>query len=133
MRHIFRSYLIHLLALWFLVTINSGFTVSGSWQALLYVALILTLITIFVKPILKLLFLPINMITLGFFSWIINIVILYVLVLIVPQIKVTAWTFPGASGPFFTIPAFALSKMLNFVVSALLLAFSIRILKWLAG
>lgn len=131
MKHIPRSYLIHLLAIYFLVTINSGFTVAGNWQAVLYAALLLTFITIFIKPLLKILFLPINMITLGFFAWVINIGILYVLILIAPQIKIDIWNFPGTSGAFFSIPAFTLSKPANFVVSALLLALVIRALRWL--
>lgn len=131
MKHLLRLYLIHLLAIWFLISINSGFTISGNWQAIAYIALLLSAINMFIKPILKLLFLPVNMITLGFFSWVINIGVLYVLILIAPQIKIEAWSFPGSSGMLFNIPPFSLSKTANFVVSALLLAFTIRILKWL--
>lgn len=132
MKHLLRLYLIHLLALIFLISINRGFTVSGNWVSLAYAGLLLTIVTIFIKPFLKLLFLPINMITLGFFSWIINIGILYVLILIAPQIKIDEWSFPGTAVGSYAFPAFHLSKMLNFIVSALLLALTIKVLKWLS-
>lgn len=131
MRYLFRLFLIHVLSLWFLITVNNGFTVSGNWQVFLYAALLLTVISIIVKPVLKLLFLPINMITLGFFSWVINIAILYVLVLVSPQIHIRAWNFVGSSGPFVTIPAFRLAQSVNFIVSALLLALTIKVLRWI--
>lgn len=131
MKYLLRLFLIHLLSLWFLISVNRGFSISGNWQVLIYAAFLLTIIAIFVKPILKLLFLPLNMITLGFFSWVVNIALLYILVLISPQIHIQAWNFPGTGGPFFTIPAFRLSQTVNFIVSALLLAFTIKVLRWI--
>lgn len=49
----------------------SGVWVSGIWMALL-VAVVLGILNLFVKPILVVLTIPITIITLGLFLWVIN-------------------------------------------------------------
>ena len=46
--------------------------VGGSWEGLVFAALALALINAIIKPVLKLLSLPITIITLGIFSLVIN-------------------------------------------------------------
>jgi putative membrane protein len=51
-----------------------GVTLAGPWAALV-VAVVLALINIFIRPILVILTLPVNIITLGLFSLVINAVL----------------------------------------------------------
>ncbi len=53
-----------------------GLSVESFWYAML-VAAILTLVNIFIKPLIKLLTFPINLITFGLFNLVINLGILY--------------------------------------------------------
>lgn len=53
----------------------------GSWVVALVASIVLTILEIFIKPILSLLFLPINLLTFGLFNFVINAVIL----------ELTAW------------------------------------------
>ncbi len=53
-----------------------GLSVESFWNAM-FVAAILTLVNIFIKPVIKLLTFPINLLTLGLFNFLINIGILY--------------------------------------------------------
>lgn len=46
--------------------------VGGSWEGLVFAALILALVNAIIKPIVKLLSLPVNVVTLGLFSLVIN-------------------------------------------------------------
>lgn len=46
--------------------------VGGSWQGLVFAALILALVNAIIKPVIKLLSLPVTIITLGIFSLVIN-------------------------------------------------------------
>ena len=53
-----------------------GITVIGGWQGLAFAALALALVNTIVKPIVKLLALPVNLATLGLFSLVINAIML---------------------------------------------------------
>ena len=69
------QYLLRLIviALSLLITtyIVPGFSVSNFWTALLS-ALVLSMLNLFIKPIITLLTLPITLLTLGLFSFVIN-------------------------------------------------------------
>ncbi len=56
----------------------------SSWVSLLFAAIIFEILFSVVRPVLKLLFLPINIVTLGLFSALINIFLLWLVTYIVP-------------------------------------------------
>lgn len=53
-----------------------GVKFTGNWQTLIWIGVILGLLNYFVKPILKLITLPLRILTLGLFTFIINILII---------------------------------------------------------
>jgi len=59
-------------ALWAAVALVNGITFTGSWIALLIVALIFGLVNAVVRPLLKLLTCPLVFLTLGLFIFVIN-------------------------------------------------------------
>jgi len=65
------------------------FIEKGSWQTLVLAGIILGLINFFIKPILKVITLPLRIITFGLFGLIINILIIWLVSFIFPEI-----TFP---------------------------------------
>ena len=69
--------LINALALFMISNIVSGITING-WQTLAVSAMVLTLINIFLKPIISFITLPINIFSLGFFTLIINAFLFYI-------------------------------------------------------
>ncbi|MBP3820455.1 phage holin family protein [bacterium] len=64
-----------------------GIEVNGFEFAML-IAFILTVINVFFKPILKLVTLPINLLTFGLFSLVINLGILYGISYFIPQYQI---------------------------------------------
>lgn len=64
--------LINAVAIWLTSLLLSGFSFAGSWLNLIIVAIIFGLVNALVRPIVKLLTLPINIITLGLFTLVIN-------------------------------------------------------------
>jgi putative membrane protein len=64
--------LINAAALWVASAIVSGISLDGSFWEILLVALIFGLVNTFIKPILKLLSLPVIMVTFGLFALVIN-------------------------------------------------------------
>ncbi len=65
------------------------------WTTLLLAAVVLTLLNRVAKPILNLLFLPINIVTLGIFSVIINVALIWLVTYLVPGFSIEAITLFG--------------------------------------
>lgn len=92
---------------------------SVSYQdipTLVMAGVVLALLQLIVKPILKLLFLPINIITLGLFGWVLHILILWLLTFLVPGFELRPTVFLGVQlGEFGTL--ILVSFMLSLIQS----------------
>ena len=64
--------LINSAALWVATRLVSGISYQGAWLGLLFVALLFGVINISVRPVVKLLALPLLILTLGLFTLVIN-------------------------------------------------------------
>ena len=73
------------------VNIVPGITVSGGWTTLLLIALVWSVITMVIKPVLGILTLPITVITLGLFSFVLNALLFYAMSLVVPGFTVAGF------------------------------------------
>lgn len=128
MKYLLRVFLFNVFALWLTSQIIPGLIISGSWQSILFSGLILSLLMLIVAPLLKILFIPINIITFGLFSWFINVIIIYLLTIFVPDITVQPWTFEGIQWGGFVIPPFELSYFISLIVVSLTVTFISHIL-----
>lgn len=128
MKYLVRVFLFHTFSLWLVSQIVPALVISGGWQILLFAGLILSLLTLLVAPLLRILFIPINIITFGLLSWVINVIVLYLLTLFVPSVAIVAWTFPGATWVGFVIPKIALSYPMSLVVVSIVVTFLVNIL-----
>lgn len=100
-------FLFSVFALWFTSQAVPGITITGGWQTTLFAGFILCLLMLIVAPILKILFIPINILTFGLLAWLVNVIVIYLLTLFVPEIQVTAWEFAGSQWGGFVVPAAA--------------------------
>lgn len=67
----------NVLALYIASLLVSGFVVIGGWKGFLIAGVVLGLLNLIVRPVLKLISLPIIFLTLGLFSIVINVLILW--------------------------------------------------------
>lgn len=76
-----------------LLTVNlvPGISVSGGWVTILLVALVWSVIVMVIKPVLSILTLPITIITLGLFSFVLNALLFWAMTLIVPGFVVSGF------------------------------------------
>ena len=88
--NIFINWLVVTIAIIVSAYILPGVTLSGFGTALL-VALVLGLLNVFIKPLLLILTLPINILTLGLFTFVINAFIILMVSAIVPGFKVSGF------------------------------------------
>ena len=86
-------------ALAVLLTVNfvPGVAVTGGWTTVLLVALVWSFITLFARPILGILTLPITIITFGLFSFVLNALLFWAMTLVVPGFFVDGF-FPALLG-----------------------------------
>ncbi len=83
-RPIVRTALVLLILAWLLPTVG-----IYNWVTLLIASIVITILFGLIKPILHILLLPINIVTLGFFSAVINTILLYVAMYLVPGFSIT--------------------------------------------
>lgn len=131
MKRYLRLFLINLAGLWLTTRFLAGVSFSGGFQTLALATLALTFINLLVKPLLKVLLLPINLITLGAFRWLINVLSLYLVTIFVPQFKIEAFTLTGFNYNGFIIPTINLSVFWAFVATSLMISLTTTLLLWL--
>jgi putative membrane protein len=95
-------------------------------------AFALGLINLLVKPVINILLLPINLVTLGTFRWVVNVAALYVVTVIVPDFKIVPFEFVGFSYQGIVIPAVSFNLILSFIVITFLISLVSSFLFWLS-
>lgn len=68
-----------------------GINFTQDWQILIFIGTVLGLINFFIKPILNLLTLPLRILTLGLFSFFLNMAIVFFLDVIFPELKIVGF------------------------------------------
>jgi putative membrane protein len=106
--------LINAAALWVAIQVVDGIDHRGSWLSLLLVALVFGVLNASVRPLLKLLSLPILILTLGLFIFVINALML----------RLTGWV-SGLLGIGFYVEGFWAAFLGGLIVSVVSLMLSI--------
>ena len=131
MKALLRSFVINTFCLWTVQQFVQGFKISGGFQNLLIIAASLTIVNVFVKPVLKILFIPINIATIGLFSLVINALVFFALDYFFTTLTVTPWTFSGFSYRGFFIPEISFGIIETYFISSLVVSFLSTFFKWL--
>lgn len=131
MKRLIRAYVIYAGVLWVISTYIGGIEYGKSLQTLLAAALALTLAETLLKPIINLLLLPFNLVTLGVFRWLSNGLMLYITGLVVPEFSIVPFTYPGFSSELFIIPAIQLGTIGAYIFISLVLSFIASFVFWL--
>lgn len=131
MKPFLRNSLFNAFSIFFLSQILPGVKVSGGLFTYLFGGLALTLLFIFLRPVLKILALPLNLVTLGAFSFLTNVIIFYLLTVLVFGISITSFDFPGVSYAGFIIPKIHFNTLFAFIAVAFLQSVCVSFLNWL--
>ena len=78
-------------AIYLTIHLVPGITLSGGWMTLLIVALVWSVILAVIKPVLSILTLPITVITLGLFSFVLNALLFWAMTFIVPGFDIAGF------------------------------------------
>src|SRR3989338_2169473 len=112
MKTLLRYFLINLVSLYATTMYLPGLTYTGGIKSLIIGAVVFMLINFIMVPLLKLLFLPLNLLTLGLFAWLINVLALYALTTVVTEFQLLPYAFGGANLGGLIVPAYELSPFL---------------------
>jgi len=113
-----RSVFINAFALYVISRLIGGFHLEPGLQSFVVVTLVFSAIHLTLKPILKLILGFINFLTLGFLSLLIDIAILYILSIYLPQISFSDWLFPGFSTSSIAIAPYNFNRIGSTIISA---------------
>jgi putative membrane protein len=118
-------------ALFLTAQVLDGVVVNGGLTTYLIASIILSLLFIIVKPILTIITLPLNIISLGIFSYFINAVILYLLTVFVPSVSISAFQFKGLILWGFVVPEMSINGFFAFILASIILSLVLGFIRWL--
>jgi len=131
MRSLIKNSALNGLSLFILTLILPGVTVAGGYTTYIIGGLFLAVMFKVLKPMLNLISLPLNLITLGMFSFLINVFIFYLATVLVPDISINSFTFEGASFGGFVIPRVSLNIFFAYIAASFLHVSIVSTLHWL--
>ncbi|MDP1743568.1 MAG: phage holin family protein [Candidatus Amesbacteria bacterium] len=131
-RLFFRTVSINLLGIYLASQILNGVIVYvGGVSTLLMAALVIAVVNLFVRPVINLLLLPINLITLGMFRWVSNLVTLFMATRLIPNLQIRSFDFAGSNLYGIIIPPIHFSAFMAFVVATITITITFHFLYWL--
>lgn len=131
MKPTLRAFIFNLTALQISVNLIPGFTNSGGIQTLIISTIIFGLMNQLVRPIVSMLFLPINLITMGAFRWLINVCVLFLLTLIVYNLNINSFLFHGIQYKGFIVPQMEISYFWTLALTSAVISLTNAFLYWL--
>lgn len=133
MRGILRNVLLYAFALYVTQMIFSGLVLHGGIRTLIVGGILLAIGFKVIKPVLSVISLPFNMLSLGLFSVFITAFILFLITLVYPAIDVKAFTFYGLSFWGIEIHKFYVSLLLSYCLISATIYLITKAINWLFG
>jgi putative membrane protein len=130
-KSIIRSLSVNILTIWLAGQLFPGISLVGGWKTLFWAAVALGLIELLVKPVLNLLLLPINLLTLGTFRWVVNVLGLFFVTVLVPGFAIRAFHFTGFSSSGLVIPAVHISLLFSYILGSFIISLINTFINWL--
>lgn len=131
MKTLLRYFLINLVSLWAATKIIPGLTFSGGAKSLIVGGLAFMAINLVLVPLLRILLLPLNLLTLGLFAWITNVLALYALTSVISDFALAPYTFAGFNFNGFILPSYELSPFLVAIAASFVIGIITHFLQWL--
>lgn len=131
MRFVIRNVVIYSFSLFILQVLFPGVVIRGEFFTYAVGGLVLTVLFYTVRPVLQLLTFPLNMVTLGLFTILINAFILYITSVLLPNISINSFVFQGAYFLGFVIPKISFNAFFAYVICACVISCITTVVSWL--
>lgn len=108
-----------------------SFVINNGWSGYTKTVIVLTLIFPLLRPILKVLLLPITIITLGLVNFFLDVILIYFLTILIPEVRILPQTFSSFDLGSVHIAAFTLGRFWVMVLVSFLLTVLTKFIRWL--
>lgn len=132
MKKFLRPFFANVLGLWLVSQAVTGIVFAKGFETMAVTAAVLGLFNLFVRPLVNLLLLPLNLLTLGTFRWLVNVGTLYLVTILVPDFQIKTFYFQGFSYQGFSLPPTQIGTVWAFILISFMLSFVISFIFWLA-
>lgn len=133
MKNILKILVYSFISIYVVQIIIGGFVFGGnSNMTLLLLLIALTILNVFIPPVLSVLSLPYRGPGGLFLTFVLNLVVLYMLTILLPSFAVKATSVSELNIFGFVLPSKSLTKTWSLVFSALLYVIIVHFLKWLS-
>ena len=130
MKKILRNWFINGVGLALIGWLFTGIEVSCQIYDFLLSALLLTFIIKLMKPVFDIVFLPLNLITLGAFRWIRTVISLGIVIYIANGVNLKEFYFPGIDIGAINIQSFTAPPIISLIIGAILLNLFKKSIRW---
>jgi len=127
-RHAIRIFIFSCFALFLTSYWNKGFILPETVEQFGKTAVVLTLVFVLIRPIAKVIFLPLNVLTLGIFNFVFYLFVLHIMANSYNLFTITDWKFEGLTFLSLTVPPSHVSYGMNLVLSSVSLSSIINVL-----
>ncbi len=121
MKHLIKSFVLVLVTAYIAYRLIPTVDFGNDPQTILVLLGGLWVITQIVNPLFSIVLLPINLITFGLVSFILNITFIFALINFLPNFTIKAYNFPGSNIYGFVIPAINLTQIATIIALALII------------
>lgn len=129
MRHYFKSIIITSIGFYLAASAIPTIKIGSEPQNILIVLGSLLLVSIVIHPIFSIILIPVNILTFGLLSFIINIALLFAFIKFLPGFSISPYNFPGANIEGVIIPSIYLDKFMVVIAAAAIITIANKILK----
>lgn len=128
MRHYLKTVIICAISFYLVITLIPTITIGTDPKNWATVVGGVILTSVAVHPIFSIVLLPINILTFGLLSLILNTALLLAYIKFLPGFSISAYNFPGAFIQGFIVPPANLNEIETLIAAAIILTFSQKIL-----
>lgn len=134
MKLILRTFVYSYISLYVTQIVIGGFVIGGIYNITLFLILLgVTVLNVFLAPILSLLGLPKSGPSALFMSFIMNTIVFYMLTVLIPAFNVHATTLSELLFFGFVLPSKSLTKTWSLLLSSLLFVLILQFFRWLGA
>lgn len=129
MKRLFRPLLLNILVIALLTLLLPGVSYGNKLSTLLTAAFTLSILNILLKPFIKIILLPFNLITFGLMGWFTNVIVLFLLSASVDEFTINSTTFePGILTNY--LPILSLSVLQSYLFAGIVYTFISGFASW---
>lgn len=130
MKKFLKNWFINSVGLATLAWIFNGIQISFQIYDFFLTTLLLSIVIKLIHPLFELIFLPLNLLTLGFFRWLKTVFSLAILSYLIKYIQLLEFHFPGFSWNAIEVKSFTASPLISLIIASFLFNIIRKCIRW---